>query len=50
MDLPHSTAKTSFKVPQLESAVTVSRIAPDDEMKPQLKSKKLVYKNFPLNY
>ena len=40
----------SFKVPQPESAVTISRIARDDEVKPQSKPKKLVYKNLSLKY
>jgi len=31
----------SFKVPQPESAVTISRIAQDDEVKPQSKQKKV---------
>jgi len=32
----------SFKVPQSESVITISRIARDDEVKPQSNQKKLI--------
>ena len=39
VDFPPPTAKTSFKLPTHESAITLSRIARDDEVKPQSKPK-----------